>query len=322
MPVGNENVPPGWIGGFAESNPAFAYPDPDLSSLPMLDNMANIRRIKRQQKIYWPEFSWQTILDNESSRCFQRFAHDISSIGYDDTGRIWSIICPQQGACAKGVCFNVEVTVTGQRGWINETNRELAADMTVEGKIWFSPSIKSKWWFKIVWDLFAKKGLPFPIDKENAIQVATHKAGDSTQPIFTIRNGQSPRFDAPWFAQHNIKDWGVGHIDVQIGGIVPTGDSTVNTFNQKVLELFNIATGNMLLEKNILTWNLWFITPEYVNTLAWKTHAERWRLAIDADHGPDSSPKRYADGSIFEPSSEDLIQQIIHDIIEIAEELL
>ncbi|MBP0022160.1 MAG: hypothetical protein J7647_31965 [Cyanobacteria bacterium SBLK] len=322
MPAGNENVPPGWIGGFAESNPAFAYPDPNLKSLPMLDNMANIRRIKRQQKVYWPEFSWQTILNDESSRCFQRFAHDISSIGYDNTGRIWSIICPQQGACTKNICFNVEVTVTGQRGWINETNRELAADMTVEGKIWFSPSVKSKWWFKIVWDLFAKKELPFPIDKENAIQVSTHAVGKPHRPIFTILNDQSPRFDAPWFAQHKIRAWDVGHIDVQIGGIVPTGNSTVDAFNQKVLDIFNIATGNMLLEENVLTWNLWFTTPEYVNTLEWKTHAALWRLAIDADHGPNSSPKRYADGSIFEPSSEDLILTIIHDIIEIAEELL
>ncbi len=52
----NSDVPPGWVGGFEESNPAFAYPDPNLSSLPMLDNMANIPRIKRQQRIYWPEF--------------------------------------------------------------------------------------------------------------------------------------------------------------------------------------------------------------------------------------------------------------------------
>ena len=57
----NSDVPPGWIGGFAESNPAFAYPEPNLSSLPMLDNMANIQRIKRQQRIFWPEFSWETI---------------------------------------------------------------------------------------------------------------------------------------------------------------------------------------------------------------------------------------------------------------------
>ena len=71
------------------------------------------------------------------------FANDISRIGYDDTGRIWSIICPQQGAVVNRIgAINVEVTVTGQRGWVDEKNRELAADMTVEGKIWFSPSAR------------------------------------------------------------------------------------------------------------------------------------------------------------------------------------
>jgi len=119
-------VPPGWIGGFAQSNKKFAYPNPDLNSLPMLDNMANIPRLTRQQPIYWPEFSWQTTQGKEESRCFQRFAHNISSIGYDDAGRIWSIICPQQGACIHSwpinVCLNVEVTVTGQRGWVDEKN--------------------------------------------------------------------------------------------------------------------------------------------------------------------------------------------------------
>jgi hypothetical protein len=44
-------IPPGWIGGFAESNPAFAYPDPDLSSLPILGNMDNIDKLQRQQAV-------------------------------------------------------------------------------------------------------------------------------------------------------------------------------------------------------------------------------------------------------------------------------
>jgi len=314
------NVPPGWIGGFAESNPAFAYPDPNLSSLPMLDNMANINRIKRQQRVYWPEFSWETIKGDPNSRCFQRFAHDISSIGYDNTGRIWSIICPQQGACAPNIaCLNVEVTVTGQRGWVNETNRELAADMTVEAKIWFSPSSHQNWLVRQAWDLFAKESLPFPSDKANAIQVYTHKVGIPEQPIFPVLIGQSPLFEAPFFAKHP-RAWTVGHIEVEIGEIIPTNYPTVDTFNQKILDIFNIATGNMLLQGNVLTWNLWFIAPELVNTEQWRTHAERWRKAIDADHGPRSSKARYADGSVFTPKH-DFLQEA-DDIIEIIESLL
>ena len=130
---------PGWVGGFAQSNPDFAYPHPDITSVKKTDNLANIGKLTRMQKVMWPQFSWETVPGEPDSRCFQMFATDISRIGYDDEGRVWSIMCPQQGVCIHGLCLNVEVTVTGQRGWVNEDNREasLAADMRVEGKIWF-----------------------------------------------------------------------------------------------------------------------------------------------------------------------------------------
>ncbi|MEO6654177.1 MAG: hypothetical protein ABIP17_16140 [Ilumatobacteraceae bacterium] len=47
-------IPAGWIGRFAESNPAFAYPTSDLSSLGLYDNMDNIHRLQRQVDILWP----------------------------------------------------------------------------------------------------------------------------------------------------------------------------------------------------------------------------------------------------------------------------
>ena len=71
----------------------------NLSSLPILGNMANIDKLQRQQKVCWPEFSWQTVPDQERSRCFQMFSPDISRVGYTDKGRVYSIICPQQGVC-------------------------------------------------------------------------------------------------------------------------------------------------------------------------------------------------------------------------------
>ena len=86
----NSNVLDQWEGGFAKSNDDFAYPTLNLTSLPMLDNMANIPRIKRRLDVYWPEFSWQSELGREDSRCFVMFANNISSIGYDNAGRIWS----------------------------------------------------------------------------------------------------------------------------------------------------------------------------------------------------------------------------------------
>jgi len=323
-PNQNPDAVPGWVGGFAESNPAFAYPDPNLTSLPMLGNMDNIPKIQRQQAVYWPEFSWETIQGKPDSRCFQRFAHDISRLGYDDTGRVWSIICPQQGACVpKIACLNVEVTVTGQRGWANETNRELAADMTVEGTIWFSPSSHQNWFVRKAWDLFKEKSLPFPSDKANAIKVTTHKFGSPEQPIFSLRTGESTLFEAPDFAKHP-EAWTVGNLGVQIGPIKKTNHHAVDTFNERVLDLFNVGAGNMLQAGNLLTWNVWFTAPELVNTEEWRTHAERWRESIDADHGsPDgsvSSPAKFADGTVFKPAEKPIEE--MEDILKMIEEIL
>lgn len=298
---------PGWVGGFAESNPAFAYPNPDLASLPIFGNMDNIPKIQRQQAVYWPEFSWETIQGEPDSRCFQMFAQDISRLGYDDTGRVWSIICPQQGVVADNIgALNVEVTVTGQRGWADETDREIAADMTVEGTIWFNPSAHQNRIVKRIWDLFKNESLPFPSDKANAIKVTTHAVGSPEQPIFSLRTGQTTLFEAPDFARHP-EAWAVGNLEVQIGPIKKTNDDAVDAFNQKVLDIFNQASGNMLQQGNVLTWNVWFTAPELANTEEWTTHAERWRHSIDVDHGksPDGSvskPARFADGSHFEPA--------------------
>lgn len=307
----NSEVVPGWIGGFAESNPAFAYPQPDLTSLPMLDNMANIDLLQRQQGVEFPEFSWETIIGNPDSRCFQMFAPYISRLGYTDTGRVYSIICPQQGACSPSFgCMNVEVTVTGQRGWVDETNRELAADMTVEGTIWFSPSAHESPIVKFLWQKFKNKGFPFPSDKANAIKVTTHKFNYPNQPIFPVRTGETTLFESPDFARHP-EAWAVGNVEVQIGPIRKTGDLIVDDFNKLVMEVFNLASGNLLQSGNLLSWNVWFKDPELVNTVEWRTHAERWRESIDAGHGsPDGNgtEARYFDGSPFNPI-DDLLER-------------
>jgi hypothetical protein len=302
--MNSTQIPAGWVGGFAESNPAFAYPNPNLSSLPMLDNMANIDLLERQQAVDWPEFSWETVLGEPDSRCFQMFAPDISRLGYTDEGRVYSIICPQQGACSPSLgCLNVEVTVTGQRGWVNETNRELAADMTVEGKVWFSPSSLQNWKIKLLWAAFNHIKIPFPSDKSKAIRVTTFKPGNPTQPIFPLLYGETSQFESPAFAKHP-EAWSVGNIGVEIGPIIKTGNTIADEFNELVMEIFNFASGNMLLSGNVLTWNVWFTPPELVNKVEWRTHAERWRRSIDADHGsPDGNgtTAKYFDGTPFSP---------------------
>ena len=311
-------VPPGWVGGFAESNPAFAYPNPDLSSLLMLDNMANIALLQRQQGVEWPEFSWETEKGKaDPKRCFQMFAPYISRLGYTDTGRVYSIICPQQGVCQTGIgCMNVEVTVTGQRGWVNETTREVAADMTVMGQIWFSPFAHEDFIYQVLWDYFKNSKLPFPKDKDNSIKVTTYMPGNPGQRIFPVRRGQTDLFKSPDFAIHK-EAWAVANIDVEIGPIQKTNNDLVDHFNQLVMDIFNLASGNLLQSGNVLSWNVWLKAPALVDKEEWRTHAERWRKSIDEGHGSPDGPgtiARYFDGTPFSPVEQflkDKIKEII-----------
>ena len=302
----NPTAAPGWVGGFAQSNPAFAYPTPDLSSLPILGNRANIPLLTRQQKVVWPEFSWNSVPDAQNKeRCYQMFAPDISRLGYTNEGRVYSIICPQQAAVAPQLgAMNVEVTVTGNRGWADETTRTLAADMSVQGRIWFSPSAHEKPMVKRLLGHFGASGLPFPSTKANAIIVKTSLPGNPNEPLFPLIQGQTDRFPVPAFAQHNDLAFTVGHLDVEIGAVTPTGNTKVDEFNQAVLDIFNLAAGNMLKQFNVLSWNVWFTAPDLVDQAEWAAHAEYWRTSLDADHGsPDGegSPARYFDGSPFKP---------------------
>jgi len=299
-------IPPGWIGGFAESNAAFAYPDPNLASLPLLGNMDNIDKLQRQQAVKWPEFSWLTVLGDETSRCFQMFSPDISRLGYTDTGRIYSIICPQQGSCSPSLgCLNIEVTVTSQRGWADETTKLVAADLEVEGKIWLTPSALQNPLVKFLWKLFADSKLPFPARKAEAIRIKLHNSEDPSKPVLPGRSGESPRYKSPDFARHPAPEgWAVANLEVGIGPIVKTGNVIVDDFNQLLMDAVNLASGNLLHPGNVLTWNVWFEEPALVDQNEWRDHAEKWRDSIDADHGAPTgpgTPPRYFDGRPFQP---------------------
>jgi len=309
--IPNNRVPvPGWKGGFSTSNPAFAYPDPNLTSLPLLGNMDNITRLKRQVHVLWPEFSWETVIGDSTSRCFNMFAPDISRAGYDDAGRVWSIICPQQGSYSPTFgSLNIEVTVTGQRGWVNESvvDRDkdlLAADMNVTGKVWFAPSAKDKFAYNFIKLLFEKRGLPFPLDKAHAIQVSLHKVGDPNDPTISVRSGLSGAYKNPDFALHYGDAWGVANVAVEIGPILTCNHPVVDEFNAMIMDIFNLGSGNILKQGNVLTWNVWFDAPTYVCQTEWKNHANYWRESIDTGHGsPDGqgSEIKYFDGTVFKP---------------------
>jgi hypothetical protein len=312
MSSSQETIPSGWIGGFEESNPSFKYPKPDLSSLPMLDNMANIPKLQRQMKALWPEFSWLTDITDESSRCFQMFAPDISRIGYTDEGRVYSIICPQQGAYLNsvGINLNVEVTVTGQRGWVNEPTKELAADLTVTGKIWFSPN-NTHPLLRLLFNAGGSLNLPFT--KASAIEVQTSNIGNSN-PIFPLLKGQTSRFTSPPFALHNNEAYTVGSIDVQINNFKLTDNDTVNKFNQSVLGIFNILSGNMLLNTNVLSWNVWFDSPSLVDQTEWFNHAKLWRESLNVDHRSpdgDGTQARYFNGDFLKINKIKVLEQLV-----------
>lgn len=317
----NSSIPPGWIGGFEQSNPKFAYPDPNLSSIAMTGNLQHIAWLKRQQNVRWPEFSWLTKPGEPESRCYQMFSPFISRLGYTNTGQVFSIICPQQGTWLKDeLCLNVEVTVTGVRGWANEDSRELAADMTVEPKIWLTPSEHQGNFLKRAWPLLELLNPDMPLSKAKAIRLYTYDPGNPEQPIFPLRKDQTTDFPIPDFAQHHDdpRAWTVGNLEVEIGHPEKTHHPLVDEFNALLMDAFNLGSGNMLAPGNVLAWNVWFTEPQLVNTEEWKNHAKKWRDSIDAHHGPpyteeekeewphllDPRPVRYFDGSVFESEAE------------------
>lgn len=293
----NASPADGWEGGFGT---------PDPSTLPMLENMDNIDLLQRQQKVVWPEFSWDSEPGTANpKKCFQMFAPDISRLGYTKEGRVYSIICPQQGFATEHFgSLNVEVTVTGNRGWADEPNKTVGADMKVTGKIWFAPSAHDRELVKLIKTYFEFRGLPFPADKAHAIEVETFKPGFPDVEAFPLVSGPSPAFPIPEFAQHKEISWSMGSLGVQIGTIKPTGIEEVDKFNQLVLDVFNTAGGNMLKAGNILYWNVWFTAPEIVNQEEWINHAVFWRDSIQSEHGsPDGqgTKARYFDGTPFKP---------------------
>jgi len=304
-------LPKGWKGGFRDSHPKFNYPrlQPDLGSLKMMDNMANIDKLTRQLKIEWPWFSWQRDLGDETTRSYVRFAEYISRIGYDDTGRVWSIICPQQGVKMGSLGeANVEITVTGCRGWIDEKERTLAVDMGVIGQIWFSGDPTKNKNLMALKNFMYNKLVDFPLQKSDSIRVRTNEKGNPRQPVFRIKNGIDQTYLNPSFAEPWDEAFTAVNIAVQIGdvmkneGVSDEHTEIVDDFNQMIMDVFNANMGNMLKQKNVLSWNIFTKEPTIVNTTEWRDHAEEWRLSLEKNHTDPAGIRsktadRYFDGT-------------------------
>jgi len=69
-----------------------------------------------------------------------------------------------------------------------------------------------------------------------------------------------------------------------------TSDAVVDEFNALLTDLFNLASGNLPAPGGVLTWHVWFTEPQRIDRQERRTHAERWRGSIDADHGSPDGP--------------------------------
>jgi len=261
---------------------------PDLSTIPMTKNLDNIDKITRMQRIKWPEFSWFSKIGDPSSRIYVTFAQDVSRIGYDDDGRIWSLVCPQRAILLPfGIgCAFVEVTVTGVRGWVDEENKSCCADVSVEGNVW----IEAKAGNPVV---EALRGLfrkidpigEFPFNKANAVKVYAHQVGNPHQVEWPMVNGTSPHIFQPIGKRHFDEAYSVYNLEVEVGKRIKNKTSPLcDRFDELLLDLFNEQSGGILLEGQRVSWNVWPLAPEGVDTKEWEGHADKWFHSMNVKH--------------------------------------
>lgn len=279
--------------------------------------MSNIVSIKRMWRAQWPEFSWLTVPGDSTSRCYQMFAPDISRVGYGDPNPadnhcpVWAVMCPQQGIWIQALegTLNIEVTVTSAGGWVTESPMVIDAQITIRPKIWFSPdTIQNNTLIKLLWKLFDTVGIPFPSSKANAIQLHAYGVNQQDQPVpsnvLTIQNGMDPNYQVPSVAQHQQEAAVCVYLAVEIGELFPSGSEIADWFNALVMDIFNLASGNLLQYRNVLSWNVWALAPEEVYTPEWQMHADYWRFSLDVNHrSPEGNGRnpQYFDGRPFSP---------------------
>lgn len=311
-PMTPVEVPDGWVGGFENSNPLFPYPTVDLSSLPVTGNMENIDKLTRMQKVRWPEFSWQMVPGTASTRIFVTLSTHVSRLGYDNAGRVWSIICPQLGTKTDVANFNLEVTVTGVRGWTNEPGRITGVQMSVVVKLWFTPptgnSVLSRA-FRFLLGLLGSF-TELPLTKQKAIVVDVNDPGNPNEPLFRLGQGLDPAYNAPWFKVHwNDGAYATTWLAAQVGPVIHPSSTPqmIQDFNELIVALFNFKSGNMVKNGNTLSWNIWFQPPQLVNQTEWQEHAEFWRDSLNFNGttpGDEADPNfYYFNGDVATPQT-------------------
>jgi hypothetical protein len=189
--------------------------------------------------------------------------------------------------------------------------------MMVKPKIWFSPAANESSLGKILWSIFELNhlGYCFPSEKKKAIGLNTYQTTKQKSTTIALRDGLFMEGNLPPFTIHK-EAWSHANVEVEIGEIDLNHSDLVNEFNTIIMKAFNIGSGNMLQQGNILAWNVWFDAPSLVKQSEWRNHADVWRRSIDVDHcspdGPGTDP-RFANGTPFKPEKE-LFDEVIADI--------
>jgi hypothetical protein len=77
----------------------------------------------------------------------------------------------------------------------------------------------------------------------------------------------------------------------------------------------------MLQKGNVLSWNLFFDSPELVSIPEWQNHADYWRTSIGAHHGSpggEGTSPRYFDGTYFDTKNfaiKEVIKEILNHVV-------
>lgn len=309
-------------GGF--NPPSFDILSADLRQLDWQTNHSDhddsivVQRFMRAQ---WPEFSW---IDSTGRRVFQKLTSDVSRLGYTNNGLMTHLICPQMGKLTNILgTAQVEVTVTKQRGYIDESKLPQPVDHIInsnapnaEQEHWanFDIGVEVNIWFPDVFDRSNSNvnsvvreiislaqsafGVTFPQSKQTAVKLGSTDAVTGN-PYLTLKPGRNPTYEPPDFTLHP-EACAVTYLRAIIDTFPkePSGMDSSDVDGQfraratyelhkTLFSVFNRMYHNILVGE--LTWNINLSCPELVNTDAarqeWEQHRTLWQQSMGTPNG-------------------------------------
>jgi len=234
------------------------------------------------RKAIYPEFTWLPESGLEADRLYTMFDPDISRIGYDTTGDVKSVICPQWGTCSSLLgCLNVEVTVTHVRGWINPYTLETVFDIKVEGKIWLNYTDSTVLpLLSTLIELAGASGYTFPDSKANAIIIPM--GGVDGQDFIRATNISLASFDK--HPNDQLVEL-IVDVSVKIGSPSTTGlNSTEIWIQNQIVDIVNSASDGMWIADSVLEWEIYTGEENMVETQAqrdeYMNHVVLWGASL------------------------------------------